>query len=330
LETKGKHLIADALGCRSDVLNDADRLQQILTKAVEALGMKILSTQFHSFTPQGVTGTIIISTSHFSIHTWPERGYAALDFYTCGNVDLWGQLKHILGVLEAKSANVYDLERGEDADSPVTKKRIRFAKSEAAKASADTAAEKSFFQLRDERGNAWDMIQLREIVKGGHNILFQGASPYQEILLIEASDLRLYLNQELQFSSLDERSYHEALVHPAMGMASTHGRVLVLGGGDGLGLREVLKYPQVVHVDLVDIDPIVLEIAKTVPALVEQNRGSFLDQRVHVHAQDAKQFLSADHPPYDVIIIDFPDPVDRVISTLYKGIVQPGVTDVNR
>jgi spermidine synthase len=152
---------------------------------------------------------------------------------------------------------------------------------------------------------------------GKNNILYHGSSQFQDILLVEANDLRLYLNQELQFCSLDERHYHEALVFPVMEVAASNERVLILGGGDGLALREVLKYPNVKHVDLVDIDPMMIELAKTNPALLAQNNRSFLDSRVNVHIQDAKKYIEGELQPYNVIIIDFPDPVDQIISSLY-------------
>ncbi|WP_430100454.1 spermidine synthase [Peribacillus simplex] len=102
-----------------------------------------------------------------------------------------------------------------------------------------------------------------------------------------------------------------------MSNTSDHERVLILGGGDGLALREVLKYPNVKHVDLVDIDPLVIGLAKTNPKLITQNNCSLLDERVNIHSEDAKKFILRELQPYKVIIIDFPDPVDPVISSLY-------------
>ena len=90
--------------------------------------------------------------------------------------------------------------------------------------------------MQEDRGNDWDSIQLKEIAAGKHNVLFHGESQFQDILLVEANDLRLYLNQELQFCSLDERHYHEALVYPAMEVADSHERILILGGGRRSGI----------------------------------------------------------------------------------------------
>jgi spermidine synthase len=167
------------------------------------------------------------------------------------------------------------------------------------------------------QGDNWDKIGLNEMLKGNHRSLFDKKSRFQKIQILEANDLRMYLNGQLQFSSLDERIYHEAIVHPVFTAASSHERVLILGGGDGLALREVLKYKDVKHVDLVDLDAMVLDAAKHVQNLAALNHYSLHDLRVNVHPQDAVLFLKSLRAPYDVIIVDFPDPTGRIISDLY-------------
>ncbi|PAK35558.1 adenosylmethionine decarboxylase [Peribacillus simplex] len=314
MDTKGQHLIIDAFECQSAILNNAEQLKELLTKAIEHIGMEILSTHFHSFSPQGVTGVIGISTSHFSIHTWPEHGYVALDLYTCGNHEIWPTVKEILKKIEAKRVEVYELSRGEESKNTSTMKKLNLTSDTE---NAEKGNSRELLQLQDDRGNDWDMKQLKEIIAGKHDVLYHGSSQYQDILLVKANDLRLYLDQELQFCSLDERHYHEALVYPVMEMAASHERILILGGGDGLALREVLKYPKVKHVDFVDIDPIIIQLAKTEPALLALNNGAFLDDRVHVHIEDAKKFITRELQAYDVIIIDFPDPVNAILSSLY-------------
>ncbi|KAB7705648.1 adenosylmethionine decarboxylase [Bacillus aerolatus] len=314
MDSKGQHLIIDAFECQSGILNDAEQLKEMLTKAIDLLGMEILSVHFHSFSPQGVTGVIGISTSHFSIHTWPEHGYAALDLYTCGNQDIWPTFKDILHKMGARRVEVYEFSRGEESKNTTVMKKLNFTPDTE---NAENVNTRELFQLQDNRGNDWDMKQLREIIAGEHDILYHGSSQYQDILLVKANDLRLYLDQELQFCSLDERFYHEALVYPVMELAASHERILILGGGDGFALREVLKYPNVKHVDLVDLDPMIIQLAKTEPALLAQNNRSFLDNRVQVHIEDAKKYIAGKLQPYDVIIIDFPDPVNPVLSSLY-------------
>jgi len=147
-------------------------------------------------------------------------------------------------------------------------------------------------------------------------------SAYQELVVTESVDLtgrrdvRLFLNGDLQLSSIDEYRYHEALVHPAM--AGAHGRVLVLGGGDGLAIREVLRYPDVREVVNVELDPAVTRLARAEPRLVELNEGSLGDPRVRVEHADAFSWLRSDRGLFDVVVADFPDPEDMATAKLYS------------
>jgi spermidine synthase len=143
---------------------------------------------------------------------------------------------------------------------------------------------------------------------------------YQEIVLTESltgGDLRLFLNGDLQFSSKDEHRYHEALVHPAM--AGRHGRVLVLGGGDGLAMREVLRYPGVEQATEVELDPRMVALAREDPRLTALNRDALSDPRVRVVTRDAFAWLrTAPSGAFDVVVADFPDPDDAALAKLYS------------
>lgn len=121
----------------------------------------------------------------------------------------------------------------------------------------------------------------------------------------------MYLDEQLQFSSLDEHAYHEALVHPIFAASLSPRRILILGGGDGLALREVLKYKEVKEIDLVEIDADVVNAAMNVKELKKLNQRSFEDSRVTVHIQDAVDYLSLNSACYDIIIVDFPDPTNK-------------------
>jgi S-adenosylmethionine decarboxylase len=112
LNVEGKHIIIDAFECDSSLLNNMTHLEQLLTKAAQDAGMEILYSYFYQFTPQGITGMLILSTSHISIHTWPEEGYASLDFYTCGEHDPMGQVEFLLKGLFSKRAMIYPIARG--------------------------------------------------------------------------------------------------------------------------------------------------------------------------------------------------------------------------
>ncbi|GAA3736396.1 spermidine synthase [Spinactinospora alkalitolerans] len=150
-------------------------------------------------------------------------------------------------------------------------------------------------------------------------VVYAQRSDYQEIVLtrsFDGVDTRLFLNGDLQFSSLDEYRYHESLVHPAMN--GPHADVLVLGGGDGLALREILDYDDVEHVTLVDLDPAVVELARTRPAITELNEGAFDDERVDVVSADAFTWLRENGERFDVIVADMPDPDDVGTAKLYS------------
>lgn len=179
-------------------------------------------------------------------------------------------------------------------------------------------------------------------------------TPFQHIILTKnrSGNLRCYINGHLQFNEADEQIYHENLVHPAMHIAKSREKILILGGGDGLALREVLKYPEVRAVTLVDLDPMMTELASSDPHLVRMNGGSMTDPRVtrraaagvsegasypsyqasqyetfpdqvhetatlHVINLDAAEFVKMVDERFDVVIMDFPDPNSPDLAKLY-------------
>ena len=152
------------------------------------------------------------------------------------------------------------------------------------------------------------------------NIIYAKSSPYQRIVVTRGkTGHALFLNGNLQFNSFDEYRYHEALVHPAF--AAFDGepkRVLVLGGGDGLALREILKYRSVESVQLVDLDPMMTGLSRALPALAELNRNAYDDPRVTVTNADAFVWLdNSDLEAFDVAVVDFPDPNNFALGKLY-------------
>ena len=166
------------------------------------------------------------------------------------------------------------------------------------------------------------LVQARDIETTARQRLYADPvvaaqrSAYQEIVLTErGDDLRLYLDGDLQFSSRDEHRYTESLVHPAL--ARDPERVLVLGGGDGLAAREVLRHPSVREVVQVELDPAVLELART--RLAGLNDGALDDPRIRVVADDAFRWLrSPEARDFDAVIIDMPDPDTPVLGRLYS------------
>lgn len=151
-------------------------------------------------------------------------------------------------------------------------------------------------------------------------IIFSKSSPYQRIILTRNKrELKLFLNGNLQFSSADEYRYHEALVHPAMSSNSTVHNVLILGGGDGLAVRELLKYPNIQHITLVDLDAYMTDLFKNNPILTALNHHALTNSKVRVINTDAFQWVRKATQQYDYIVIDFPDPTNFSVGKLYTS-----------
>jgi spermidine synthase len=141
---------------------------------------------------------------------------------------------------------------------------------------------------------------------------------YQRIVLTRwKDDVRLFLSSHLQFSSRDEYRYHEALVHPGLAAIPGAKRVLVLGGGDGLAVREVLKYPSVEQVTLVDLDPEMTSLFTNNSLLVKLNGASLKSPKVRVINDDAFPWLDRNNEVFDFIVVDFPDPTNFSLGKLY-------------
>jgi spermidine synthase len=162
------------------------------------------------------------------------------------------------------------------------------------------------------------IISWSEASAYGEEVIFAKSTPYQRITITRGGDdLRLYLNGNLQFSSRDEYRYHEALVHPGLARLPNARRVLVLGGGDGLAVREILRYPQIENITLVDLDPSITQLFSTQEMLTRLNHGSLTAPIVHVANADAFTWLKENRAVFDFIVADFPDPSNFSIGKLY-------------
>ena len=168
--------------------------------------------------------------------------------------------------------------------------------------------------------NWGDRIRYRDLV------VYSEQSRYQKIVMTYSKgDYWLFLNGNQQLSTLDEALYHEPLVHAPMVLSKGARSVLVLGGGDGVAVRELLKYPEVSQIVLVDLDPAVTSMAQNHPIMLGINENSLNDDRVTVINQDGFQFLAETQVRFDVVIADFPDPrtvdLGRLYSREFYGLV---------
>ena len=167
---------------------------------------------------------------------------------------------------------------------------------------------------------AGELTSLAEARLYADEIVHAESTPYQRIVITRwKDDLRLHLNNNLQFSSRDEYRYHEALIHPGLSTLPAARRVLVLGGGDGLAVREILKYPQVESVTLVDLDPAMTRLFASAQPLRELNDDALHSAKVTVVNADALQWLEENDELFDFVVVDFPDPSNFAIGKLYSS-----------
>ncbi len=151
-------------------------------------------------------------------------------------------------------------------------------------------------------------------------VIYTKNTPYQRIVLTRSNrELKLFLNGNLQFSSADEYRYHEALIHPALHALTGAKKVLILGGGDGLAVREVLRYPNIDSILLVDLDPAMTKLFTSNTMLQELNKGSLSSPKLHIINSDAFNWIKSHNAEFDLIVIDFPDPSNYSIGKLYSS-----------
>jgi len=282
----GRHVLIDCSDCNPDLLNTADGLKSLLLPAAREAGATVLSAHVHRFDSLGVTAFAILAESHISIHTWPELRHAAVDIYTCGDCDAHAAQRLITRELSSARFDVVDLPRG------------RGALSEAAiRPGADNGL--WFFE---------DAIPGARAGAVSHGfamsqVVFDRRTRFQDCLIFDNPlyGRVLVLDGIVQLSTSDEHIYHEMLVHPAMFAHPAPRRVVIIGGGDGGTLREVLRHnpDQVVMIDI--DDEFVRAAACHLPGL---SAGAFEDPRVTMVFEDASEVMSRYEGAFDVAIID--------------------------
>ena len=152
-------------------------------------------------------------------------------------------------------------------------------------------------------------------------IVLKKQTPYQKIIFTKnpvTGRQRMYIDGHIQFAERDEYRYHESLVHPVMSLPGKKENILILGGGDGLAAREILKYKEVKNIHLVDIDAAITDFAATYPQLVNLNNNSMNNKKLKIINADAFSYMNQPGIKYDRIIIDMPDPHNEVLNKLYS------------
>ncbi len=299
----GQHILVEFFGCTPEIMNDVALIEQGMVDAAEKSGATVINSTFHHFSPYGVSGVVVIQESHLAIHTWPEYQYAAVDLFTCGDVvDTWKAFDHLKEVFEAKNQSAMEMKRGNISQL----QRVEF--------DVDNMREEAKKHINPEKftRNVWftdkDDNQALSLRFTG-DVLFNKTSEYQNVKVIDTYGYGKTLTIDNMFmcTEKDEAHYHEMITHPAVLAHGDVKNVLVIGGGDGGTIRELVKHESIDKVDMVEIDGNVIEASKLhLPTL----STAFDHPKVNVVVGDGIAFVKDAEPhSYDLIIVDGSDPV---------------------
>ncbi len=299
----GRHILVEFLGCTPEIMNDVMVIEEGMNAAAAKAGATIINSTFHHFSPYGVSGVVVIQESHLAIHTWPEYQYAAVDLFTCGDsVDPWISFDHLKQVFGAKNYSALEMKRG----SLNLLKRVDFD----LKVMREDARE--HLEKETHKRNVWltdkDENQAFSLRHTGE-VLYNKTSDFQNTRVINsyAYGKALVIDNMVMTTDKDEFHYHEMIAHPAMLSHGNIKRALVIGGGDGGTVREILRHKEVKEVIMIEIDPYVVEAARIhLPELSAEFDNPRLDLRI----MDGIKFVKeAEEGYFDAVFVDSTDPV---------------------
>ena len=308
----GLHLTADLYQCAGveSYMLDADAIAQLCREQTAASGLTLVDDQWVKFPPYegqpgGVTGTILLAESHLAIHTWPETGSVTIDVYVCNfSEDNSGKAKALMeGVIAAY------------APGRVVRQHLMRGDIGLAAASQPPACPAP----QAEAG--WAMEQLTPNTRFGFRTTSRETlqTPYQQLELLQTPQFGkvLCLDERFMTSEGEEFFYHEALVHPAAMAHPAPRKALILGGGDGGAVDELLKHPCVERVVLAELDESVVQFSRQ--HLQAVHHGALDDARVQVCIGDGMALVDSTDERFDLAFMDLTDP-DTPASALYSPV----------
>lgn len=302
----GRHLLIELFDCEATLLAKTESVEQIMVAAAKAAGATIVNTSFHQFAPQGVSGVVVIQESHLAIHTWPEHGFAAVDLFTCGDtIQSLKAYQYLRQVFQAKNTAIVDLKRGQihpTETATAVEELLRISKNGQSRLFHHSENE---HWLTDMKKDVALSIRLRQ------QALWQQQSPFQ---MVEVYDTTAYgkmmtLDQVMTYSERDESAYHEMIVHvPVMAAKGKIKKVLVIGGGDGGTVRELLKHESIESIVMVEIDKVVIEVAQRFfPNLAD----IFQHPKLALVIEDGRNYIARiPDACFDLVIVDATDSTD--------------------
>ncbi|WNJ19571.1 adenosylmethionine decarboxylase [Pontibacter sp. G13] len=319
MEALGRHVLVELYDCDPVLLDDVAAIEQLMIEATDAAEATIIDASFHHFSPIGVSGVVVIQESHLAIHTWPESGYAAVDLFTCGpEINPWTIYDFLHAKLKAGHGSAMELLRGQS-------RLMRPARPiQPGPASGATPIPPPFTR-RSWMTDRMDHLALSVRYEGAR--LLRRETPFQRIELYQtpAFGKLLVSDGRIVYGERDEYVYHEMAVHVPMQAHGGVKRVKVLGGGDGGLVRELLKYPEIEYISVLEIDAELLEICQAhFPQMVE----GFSDKRVSVEFGDSLDW-KPEEEGFDLILVDFEGaPISSAIPQWIKGLNPSGMVAV--
>ena len=298
----GNHILVEFMNCDPHIMNDVAGIERDMVAAAQKAGATVINSTFHHFSPWGVSGVVVIQESHLAIHTWPEYGYAAVDLFTCGEMDAWISFDHLKECFKSQSYSAIEMKRGSvnlltrnDFDmSTMRQKASEWRNPE--------------FYTRNVWFTDKDEDQALSLRFTGE-VFFDVQSPFQRVRILESYKYgkMLALDDMVMTTEQDEFHYHEMISHPSL---FTHGNaknILVIGGGDGGTVREILRHEGVEKVTMVEIDG---EVIKACKEHLPQIAAEFDNPKLDLKVDDGIAFIKSAAPKsYDIIIVDGSDPV---------------------
>lgn len=326
----GVHYLLELKECDPRILDNLDEVKRVLLDAARIGQTTNIETIFRKLPSLGVSGVLVSNESHIVIHTWPEHGYSAVDIFTIGNIDVLSTVGFMIESFHSSNPSFVLLNRGLiPAEFQDLQDQIGYPPLPHQIHPNETAGR---FFIDFINPSSASLVKAR-------NLLFTAKSPYQEITILETESFGkiLMIDGKLQSTQADEFVYHEALVHPVMFAHPDPKKVLIIGGGEGATLREVLRNNCVKRAVMVDIDSQVVEASRRY--LPEWSQGAFDDPRSEVIIEDARSYLTGTRERFDVIIMDITEPYDFSPSAslvtqemfgVLKAHLEPGGIVVNQ
>lgn len=298
----GNHILVEFMGCDPHVMNDVSSIERDMVGAAKKAGATVINSTFHHFSPYGVSGVVVIEESHLAIHTWPEYGYAAVDLFTCGEMDAWISFDYLKECFGAKNYSALELRRGSvnllnrnDFDMSTMRQKASEWRN------PDMYTRNVWFTDKDEN-QALSLKYTGEVL---HDV----QSPFQRVRVLESPKYGKLLTLDDMFMTTekDEFHYHEMIAHPAMNTYGDAKNILVIGGGDGGTVREILRHDSVEKVTMVEIDGEVIKACKKhLPTIASE----FDNPKLELIVDDGIEFVkNAQEGVYDLLIVDGSDPV---------------------